>query len=111
MHYDCLIVDDEIELARMTAEYFEMFDVKTQYVESAASCFDFLTQNDVDLILLDINLGDGSGFDVCKKVREEYTRPYIFLNAWNEWTEGSYLEPDERYGYAWLEAIRDAVNS
>ena len=52
MHYDCLIVDDEIELAKMTAEYFEMFDVKTQYVESAASCFAFLEQNDVDLILL-----------------------------------------------------------
>ncbi len=81
MHYDCLIVDDEIELAKMTAEYFEMFDVKTQYVESAASCFDFLAQNDADLILLDINLGDGSGFDVCKKVREEYKLPILFISA------------------------------
>ena len=81
MHYDCLIVDDEIELARMTAEYFEMFDVKTQYVESAASCFAFLEQNDVDLILLDINLGDGSGFDVCKRVREEYKLPILFISA------------------------------
>ena len=81
MHYDCLIVDDEIELAKMTAEYFEMFDVKTQYVESAASCFDFLAQNEVELILLDINLGDGSGFDVCKKVREEYKLPILFISA------------------------------
>ena len=48
---------------------------------------------------------------LVKKVREEYTRQYIFLNAWNEWSEGSYIEPDERYGYAWLEAIRDALNS
>ena len=81
MHYDCLIVDDEIELAKMTAEYFEMFDVKTKYVDSAASCFDFLEENEADVCLLDINLGDGSGFNVCKKLREEYQLPIMFISA------------------------------
>ena len=81
MHYNCLIVDDEVELAKMTAEYFEMFDIKTQYVESAASCYDFLNNNEVDIILLDINLGDGSGFDVCKKIREDYKLPILFISA------------------------------
>ena len=81
MRYDCLIVDDEAELAKMTAEYFEMFDVKTQYVTSAASCFDFLDRNEADVILLDINLGDGSGFEVCKRVREEYQLPILFISA------------------------------
>ena len=81
MRYDCLIVDDEAELAKMTAEYFEMFDVKTQYVTSAASCFDFLERNETDVILLDINLGDGSGFEVCKRVREEYQLPILFISA------------------------------
>ena len=81
MHYNCLIVDDEKELARMTAEYFEMFEVKTCFVTSADECYGFLESNSTDLILLDINLGDGSGFDVCKKIREKYRLPILFISA------------------------------
>lgn len=81
MDVQCLIVDDEVELAQMTCEYFEMFGVSCKYVESAQECLAFLADNTVGLILLDINLVNESGFSLCKKIRETLDIPILFISA------------------------------
>ena len=81
MKYDCLIVDDEEALSQSTCKYFNMFDIKTRWVSDAESCLEFFAENQADLILLDINLGESSGFDLCRHLRETINVPILFISA------------------------------
>jgi lipopolysaccharide biosynthesis protein len=46
---------------------------------------------------------------VDEAVRRPVAERLIFINAWNEWAEGTHLEPDLEFGRGYLEATRDAM--
>ncbi len=83
MNYECLIVDDEKELAESTCDYLNLFDVKSTYTLSYEGCLNFFKENTTQLILLDINLENKSGFELCKELRKTVEAPILFISARN----------------------------
>lgn len=46
-----------------------------------------------------------------KKIMKDRNIEYMFFNAWNEWAEGMYLEPDEKNKYRYLETIKEVIET
>ena len=76
-----LIVDDDLDLSMLIQDMLEDNGYASLYAASIDEAYEVLTNNKCDLILLDINLPDGTGFSLCKELRHTSQVPIIFASA------------------------------
>lgn len=76
-----LIVDDDLDLSMLIQDMLEDNGYASLYAASLDEAYEVLTDNRCDLILLDINLPDGTGFTLCQELRQSSQIPIIFASA------------------------------
>ncbi|KZL88576.1 response regulator transcription factor [Clostridium magnum] len=76
-----LIVEDDITLNNGIMLSLRQKDVDIQQAYSIKQTKKILSEKSIDLIILDVNLPDGSGFELCKEIRQTSSIPIIFLTA------------------------------
>ncbi|MBD5104066.1 MAG: response regulator transcription factor [Ruminococcaceae bacterium] len=76
-----LIVDDDKDLSFIISEMLESYGYKVTCAESGKRAFELLKENTFHLILLDINLPDETGFELCGELRKVSSVPVIFASA------------------------------
>jgi len=80
---DCLIIDDETEISETISEYFNLFNVRSEYATDYETGLKLISERSPSLILLDVNLNGASGFALCKTLRETSDVPILFISARN----------------------------
>ncbi len=76
-----LIIDDDIDLSMLIMDMFQDNGYFSILANSLDKAYEILEREKVHLILLDINLPDGTGFELCKELRRVSTVPIIFASA------------------------------
>lgn len=79
-----LLIEDETEVLEINKEYFEGKGYEIICAPTLSKARFFLEEHAPDLILLDVMMPDGSGFDFCAKLRQKTKIPIIFLTCRNE---------------------------
>jgi two-component system response regulator RegX3 len=78
-----LLVEDEVSITEPLAEALRNEGFETQVAGTVAAAIE-LARREPDLVLLDLMLPDGSGFDVCRELRKRSQVPIIMLTARGE---------------------------
>ena len=75
------IVEDELSIAQTVQFALEAEGFTTEHFPSGGACLDALSTNSPSLILLDVGLTDGSGFEFFRRIRQIAETPVIYMTA------------------------------
>ena len=78
-----LLVEDDRSLGETLLERLQKEGYSVQWVEGQKSALDAVDAQVFDLILLDVGLSDGSGFDLARKIKAKRATPFVFITAMN----------------------------
>lgn len=81
MKNNILIIDDDTDLSFVISDMLEGYGYNVTTAENAEQAFEMLGEKSFDLILLDINLPDSTGFEICRELRSVSNVPVIFASA------------------------------
>ncbi len=79
-----LLVEDEPEIVGLLTDFLVVEGFGVVAAGDAPTAIDALERKGVDCVLLDVMLPGGSGFDVCRRIRERSDVPLLFLSARGE---------------------------
>ena len=78
---EVLVVDDEKEIADLVEVYLRNEGISVHVCYDAGKALQVVRDIPLDLAILDVMLPDMNGFELCKRIREDYTFPIIMLTA------------------------------
>jgi DNA-binding response OmpR family regulator len=79
-----IVIDDDEKLNNLLRDYLAKFNFQVAAYTHPEKGIQAIKKQQPDLIILDIMLPDMDGFEVCKKIRQDYSIPLIMLTARGE---------------------------
>ncbi|OUS25042.1 two-component system response regulator [Gammaproteobacteria bacterium 45_16_T64] len=77
-----LLVEDEVDLAELTIEFLDSENIDCDYANNGQQAIQLIKDHSYDAIVLDINLPQKNGFDVCQEIRDQgISTPCLMLTA------------------------------
>ena len=81
MKFHILIPEDDENVANGLSDILKSYGYQVSVADNSADTMEILNRENIALVILDVCLGEDSGYDLCKKIREFSDVPILFLTG------------------------------